>query len=123
MTEVVNTEVVVEETATQKTPANNETKQPLYINGRFVVEKELAAKPVKGSNPYELGEKKIKVTLVKSPIGYKKDQIATVAALGLKKIRDEMIHFLSHTYNSRSRNTYFIFIIPTRYRKYYIFIF
>ena len=29
---------------------------------------------------------KIKVTLVKSPIGYKKDQIATVAALGLKKI-------------------------------------
>ncbi len=35
---------------------------------------------------------KIKVTLVKSPIGYKKDQIATVAALGLKKIRDEKIH-------------------------------
>ena len=35
---------------------------------------------------------KIKVTLVKSPIGYKKDQIATVKALGLKKIRDEKIH-------------------------------
>lgn len=35
---------------------------------------------------------KIKVTLVKSPIGCKKDQIATVAALGLKKIRDEKIH-------------------------------
>ena len=35
---------------------------------------------------------KIKVTLVKSPIGYKKDQSATVAALGLKKIRDEKIH-------------------------------
>lgn len=35
---------------------------------------------------------KIKVTLVKSVIGSKKDQIATVAALGLKKIRDEKIH-------------------------------
>lgn len=35
---------------------------------------------------------KIKVTLVKSTIGCKKDQIATVEALGLKKIRDEKIH-------------------------------
>ena len=35
---------------------------------------------------------KIKVTLVKSTIGCKKDQIATVKALGLKKIRDEKIH-------------------------------
>ena len=35
---------------------------------------------------------KIKVTLIKSTIGYKKDQIATVKALGLKKIRDEKIH-------------------------------
>ena len=35
---------------------------------------------------------KIKVTLVKSPIGCKKDQIATVKALGLKKIREEKIH-------------------------------
>ena len=35
---------------------------------------------------------KIKVTLTKSIIGCKKDQIATVAALGLKKIRDEKIH-------------------------------
>ena len=35
---------------------------------------------------------KIKVTLTKSVIGCKKDQIATVAALGLKKIRDEKIH-------------------------------
>ncbi len=34
---------------------------------------------------------KIKVTLVKSTIGCKKDQIATVKALGLKKIRDEKI--------------------------------
>ena len=35
---------------------------------------------------------KIKVTLVKSTIGFKQDQIATVKALGLKKIRDEKIH-------------------------------
>lgn len=30
---------------------------------------------------------KLKITLVKSTIGAKKDQIATVEALGLKKIR------------------------------------
>ena len=35
---------------------------------------------------------KIKGTLVKSTIGCKQDQIATVKALGLKKIRDEKIH-------------------------------
>ena len=35
---------------------------------------------------------KLKVTLVKSTISCKKDQIATVEALGLKKIRDEKIH-------------------------------
>ena len=34
----------------------------------------------------------VKVKLVKSLIGCKKDQIATVEALGLKKIRDEKIH-------------------------------
>lgn len=34
----------------------------------------------------------LKVTLVKSTIACKKDQIATVEALGLKKIRDEKIH-------------------------------
>ena len=34
----------------------------------------------------------IKITLKRSLIGCKKDQIATVAALGLKKIRDEKIH-------------------------------
>ena len=32
--------------------------------------------------------KALKITLVKSCIGRKKDQIATVEALGLKKIRD-----------------------------------
>ena len=35
---------------------------------------------------------KLKVTLVKSVIGCKQDQIATVAALGLKKIRDVKEH-------------------------------
>ena len=35
---------------------------------------------------------KLKVTLVKSVIGSKKDQIATVKALGLKKIRDTKEH-------------------------------
>ncbi len=34
----------------------------------------------------------LKVKLVKSTIGCKKDQIATVAALGLKKIRDVKEH-------------------------------
>lgn len=34
----------------------------------------------------------LKVTLVKSTIGSKKDQIATVAALGLNKIRCEKVH-------------------------------
>ena len=34
----------------------------------------------------------LRVTLVKSVIGYKKDQIATVEALGLKKIRDSKEH-------------------------------
>ena len=35
---------------------------------------------------------KLKVTLLRSTIGRKKDHIATVKALGLKKIRDEKIH-------------------------------
>ena len=34
----------------------------------------------------------LKVKLVKSTIGCKKDQITTVAALGLKKIRDVKEH-------------------------------
>ena len=37
-------------------------------------------------------EATVTVKLVRSLIGSKKDQIATVAALGLKKIRDEKIH-------------------------------
>ena len=35
---------------------------------------------------------KLKVTLMKSTIGRKKDHIATVKALGLKKIRDSKEH-------------------------------
>ena len=35
---------------------------------------------------------KLKITLTKSVIGSKKDQIATVKALGLKKIRDVKEH-------------------------------
>jgi large subunit ribosomal protein L30 len=35
---------------------------------------------------------KLSVKLVKSTIGCKQDQIATVAALGLKKIRDVKVH-------------------------------
>ena len=34
----------------------------------------------------------LKITLVKSTIGCKKDQIATVKALGLKKIRSVVEH-------------------------------
>ena len=35
---------------------------------------------------------KIKVQLVKSPIGYAKDQKATVEALGLKKMNSVALH-------------------------------
>ncbi|MGI6151908.1 MAG: 50S ribosomal protein L30 [Christensenellales bacterium] len=35
---------------------------------------------------------KLKITLVKSTIGALKDQKATVQALGLRKIRSEVIH-------------------------------
>ena len=68
--------------------AKKETKkQPLYINGRYVVEKELPAKPKKGAKPYAVAKKQVKVTLVKSTNGCLKDQQATVRALGLTKIR------------------------------------
>jgi large subunit ribosomal protein L30 len=35
---------------------------------------------------------KVQVTLVKSVIGRKQDQIATVSALGLRKIRQTVVH-------------------------------
>ena len=34
---------------------------------------------------------KLKVKLIKSPIGYSKDQKATVTALGLKKLNSEVV--------------------------------
>ena len=40
----------------------------------------------------EINVAQLKVTLVKSTIGRKADQIATVKALGLKKIRDVALH-------------------------------
>ena len=63
------------------------TKQPLYINGRYVTEKQLPAKPKKGAKPYAAAKGKVKVTLIKSTNGCLKDQQATVRALGLTKIR------------------------------------
>ena len=69
----------------------SEAKQPLYINGRYVVEKQLPAKPAKGAQPYEAATGKVKVTLVKSTVGCLKDQQATVRALGLTKIRTSNI--------------------------------
>lgn len=69
------------------TKKKNETKQPLYINDRYVVEKQLPTKPVKGDKPYQEATGQVKVTLVKSTAGCLKEQQATVRALGLTKIR------------------------------------
>jgi len=40
----------------------------------------------------ETGDKTIRVTLVRSPIGYTKDQKQTVLALGLHRIRQTVEH-------------------------------
>ena len=40
----------------------------------------------------EAGEKVIRVTLVRSPIGYTKDQKATVLALGLRRMHQTVQH-------------------------------
>ncbi len=72
--------------ATKKTK-KAEVKQPLYINGRYVVEKQLPAKPEKGYKPYEEAKGQVRVTLVKSTAGCLKEHQATVRALGLTKIR------------------------------------
>ena len=37
-------------------------------------------------------EKQLRITLVKSPIGYNKKQKATVKALGLKRMRASVVH-------------------------------
>lgn len=70
-----------------KKKENATVKAPLYINGRYVVEKTLAAKPAQGTAPYDAAEGKVKVTLVKSTNGILKEQQDTVKALGLTKIR------------------------------------
>ncbi len=70
-----------------KKKENAAVKAPLYINGRYVVEKILAAKPAQGTAPYAAAEGKVKVTLVKSTNGILKEQQDTVKALGLTKIR------------------------------------
>ena len=66
---------------------SNKAAAPLYINGRYVVERELPAKPQKGAKPYAEATGKVKVTLVKSTAGSLKEHQATVKALGLTKIR------------------------------------
>ena len=65
------------------------------LNGHVVTEASAPlykVKHEKGAHPYELSDKKIKVTLVKSPIACLKDQKQTVQALGLTKIRSSKIH-------------------------------
>lgn len=86
------TTAATEQAPEQKAPAKKATKKqavkaPLYINGRYVVEKQLPAKPAKGAKPYAEAKKNVKVTLIKSTAGCLKDQQATVKALGLTKIR------------------------------------
>ncbi len=39
-----------------------------------------------------MSEKKVRVTLVRSPIGYNKRQKATVKALGLGKMNSSVVH-------------------------------
>lgn len=93
-TETVATATVTETPAVKadKAPAKkaakkSATKAPLYIHGRYIVEKQLPQKPQKGTSPYVAATGKVKVTLVKSTVGCLDDQIATVKALGLTKIR------------------------------------
>lgn len=77
--------------ASKKVEKSNE---PLYINGRYVVKSDKPLHPVinkKGSSPYKLTTKKIKVTLLRSTIGSLQEHIATVEALGLYKIGQSKI--------------------------------
>ncbi len=73
--------------AESKKTTKKKAATPLYINGRYVVEKQLPEKPQKGAKPYETAKGKLKVTLVKSTAGCLKEHQATVKALGLTKIR------------------------------------
>ncbi len=74
-----------------KKTSENKIAAPLYVNGRYVVEKQLPEKPKKGAKPYEAAKGSLKVTLVKSTAGCLKEHQATVAALGLSKIRTSNI--------------------------------
>ncbi len=67
-------------------------KAPLIINGRYVATKKFEAKPKKGSKPYALSKKKIKVTLIKSTSGSLIRHQKTVQALGLTKIGTFKVH-------------------------------
>ncbi len=73
--------------ATKNTTKKNAVKTPLYVNGRYVVEKQLPSKPTKGSAPYAAATGSLKVTLIKSTAGCLVEHQKTVAALGLSKIR------------------------------------
>ena len=96
-TAAIETKVEVAATEAAAEPAKKPAKKaakakaPLYINGRYVVEKQLPAKPAKGTKPYAEAKKQIKVTLIKSTAGCLKDQQATVKALGLTKIRSSNV--------------------------------
>lgn len=70
-----------------KSSENKAAKTPLYVNGRYVVEKQLPQKAQKGAAPYEKANGKVKVTLIKSTAGSLVEHQKTVAALGLTKIR------------------------------------
>lgn len=68
--------------------------EPLYINGRYVAKSSKPLHPVttkKGSSPYKLTSKSVKVTLIKSTIGSLQEHIATIEALGLIKIGQSKI--------------------------------
>lgn len=83
--------------APKKAKAAKETvgQKPLIINNRVVTmpTKPLYnLKPEKGFAPYELTNRKIKVTLIRSTIGSLAVHKATIEALGLKKIRSSKIH-------------------------------
>lgn len=84
---------VTEVVAPAKPVAKSKSKKnaPLYINGRYVKQVELKAKPAKGSKPYELTKKQLKITLVKSVNGCLAKQQRTIAALGLKKIGHSVV--------------------------------
>ncbi len=91
--EVAATEAEVKAPA-KKAPAKKKAvkaKAPLYINGRYIAEKAMPAKPVKGDHPYELTNKMIKITLVKSLHGRLDKQQRTLVALGLTKINHSVV--------------------------------